>query len=280
MNFRNLNSIEERPSISDNTLDLIIENTIQTLSNCINSEFNKNSGSSEEDLFCAPSLINTDLTQKIQLARDLTDLLSNCKSKRDSFLTNQSVASLRNYRKSCILPNTQDLLQKIFDPTTESISLTSSQAEDILQFIQNNSLTSQTAKHRMPLSGYQRDLIMVSQKIEEMKKNLRTVQDRRDFLEISNRDMRENIRLLQKQEVALDKKLDDSLKEKEVIKERRNYLKDDLSQSREMLRGMFARHISEQLSKSKGNSEIFKDGMSQSLNIHMQTLSGGSENKA
>lgn len=121
---------------------------------------------------------------------------------------------------------------------------------------------------------------MVSQKIEEMKKNLRTVQDRRDFLEISNRDMRENIRLLQKQEVALDKKLDDSLKEKEVIKERRNYLKDDLSQSREMLRGMFARHISEQLSKSKGNSEIFKDGMSQSLNIHMQTLSGGSENKA
>ena len=279
MNFKNMTSIEERPSISDNTLDLIVENTIQTLSSCINAEFNKNSGSTEEDLFCAPSLINTDLLQKIQLARDLTDLLYNCKSKRDSILTNQSVASLRNYRKSCILPSTQDLIQKIFDPTSDSLSLTSSQAEDILQYIQNNSLSSQTVKHRMPLSGYQRDLIMVSQKIEEMKKNLRAVQDRRDFLEISNKEMRENIKLLQKQEIALDKKLDDSIKEKEVIKERRNYLKDDLSQSRIILKGMFAKHLSEQFNKSREASDISQSSKNQSANIHNLSLSYVSEDK-
>jgi hypothetical protein len=230
---------------ADENLELRVENIIQTLSNCINLEFNKNSGSNDEELFCAPSLIDCDLTQRLQLARDLSDLLANAKSKRDSALTNQSVASLRNYRKSCIIPDTYELIEKIFDPGCENLSLTPSQSEEILMFIQNNSTSSETSKFRVPLSGYQRDLIMISQKIEKIKKNLRSNQDKRDALDINNRELRENIKLLQKKESNLNQQLDDSIEEKALAKMRRNSLQEEIKQTKELLEVINAKERSQ-----------------------------------
>lgn len=230
----NLNSPLCQNFLDDN-LDVRIENIIQTLSSCINYEFNKNSGSNDEDLFCAPSLIDCDLLQRLQLARDLSDLLGSVKSKRDSILISESVASLRNYRKSCILSNTQELIEKIFDPSCETLSLTASQAEEILIYIQNNSSTSETSKLRVPVSANQRDLIVISQKIEKMKKNLRSNQDKRDCIEIENRELRESIKLLQKQAASLDKMLDDSVEEKALAKERRNSLKNEILNAQDMI---------------------------------------------
>ena len=85
------------------------------------------------------------------------------------------------------------------------------------------------------MSACQRDLIGISQKIEKMKKNLRGNQDKRDCIEIENRELRESIKLLQKQAGSLDKMLDDSVEEKALAKDRRNSLKNDILNAQDMI---------------------------------------------
>ena len=233
--IRKMSAVHEKNLCSDGTLEILLESVIQTLSNCINGEFNRSAGSKNEELFCAPSLIGFDLTSKMQLARDLADLLYNCKSQRESILTSQSIESLRNYRPSSSNFTNKDLLNSIMKPDNEGLYVNPVQAEEILTILQNNSATSETNRYRMPLASYQREFITVFQKIDEMQKTLRKKQDEHDFLDISNRKLRETINLLKKQEQNLEKQVEDSVVECYLYKEHKDNLSKQLDDSMESL---------------------------------------------
>ena len=233
--IRKMSSIDDNPCLSDNTLDILLENTIKTLSSIINTEFNKNSGSFEESLFCSPDIKDFDLLSKVQLARDLAELLSNCKSKRDTILSNQSIESLRNYRPSSIIFNNKDLLNAILHPGNEDIYLNPFEAEQLLNIINNFSATSETNKYRVPLASNQKEFILISQKIAEMKASMKNKQDEHDFLEISNKKLVDTTNLLIKQEEYLDKQLEDSMVEYFSYEEHKKTLTQELAEANESL---------------------------------------------
>ena len=133
--IRKMSSIDERPSLSDSTIEILIENTIQSISTCINNEFNNNSNTKDESLFCLPDMLGFDLLSKIQLARDLADLLYTSRSKRNSIMPNQSIDSLRNYRPSNLLTTPKDLLQSIINSDVDGLYVSSADAEFILNII-------------------------------------------------------------------------------------------------------------------------------------------------
>ncbi|OMJ65341.1 hypothetical protein SteCoe_38444 [Stentor coeruleus] len=254
--IRKLSSIDERPSLSDSTLEILIENIIQNLSNLINAEFNKNSGTKDENLFCVPDMLNETFLSKAQLARDLSELLYNCKSKRESILSNQPYESLRNYRPSNLALTTQDIFSCIFngsfdktktgtktkpsDSNTaqeiDSLYLNGTQAEELLSIIQEFSAVSESNKYRMPLSTSQKEFILISKKIDEILKTLRQKEDEHDYLDTTNKKLNETIALLKQQERNFDKQLEDSMAEYFLYEEHKKNLENELEEARNIMK--------------------------------------------
>jgi hypothetical protein len=264
LNIQRASFIDENPSLSDSTLEIIVENTIQILSICINNEFNHNSGTKSENLFYLPDMLGFDLTSKVQLTRDLSELLYNCKSKRTTMMPSQSIESLRNYR-----PNSanlsKDLLRTIMTTGHDGLFVSSSDAEQILNIISSFSATSDTNKYRVPLANTQKEFILLSQKIEQMKKTLRTKQDEHDFLEISNKKLADTIELLKKQENYLEKKLEDSMVEYFSYEEHKKTLIQELQETNLALTGLLKEKTSK-IETIANNPEIISDEENEEIN--------------
>ena len=228
--LRKLSSIDENLSPRDSTLEILLENTIQTLSTSINKEFNKSSGS-DEALFFLPDMLGFDFLAKVQLARDLSELLFNCKNKRDTILPSQSIESLRNYRPSSLNLTNKDLLSAILNQDQEGVYINANDAEEILKIISDFTNVSETNRHRKPLAANQKEFIMISQRLSKMKKSMRNKQDEIDFLGMSNAKLGDTMKLLQKQEEYLDKMLEDAVYEAYLAEERKGILAKELEEA-------------------------------------------------
>lgn len=253
-NLRTLSPIDETINISDRTLEILIENSIQALSSCINKEFNKSSGT-EEELFLLPDMLGFDFPAKIQLARDLSELLFNCKSKRESILPSQSLESLRNYRPSQLSLTNKDLLKSILTQDSEGIYVSANDAEELLQLIRHFTDISESNQFRGPLASRQRETILISQKLNKMKKIIRGKQDEIDFLEMSNTQLSDTIRLLNRNEEYLDKMLEDSVYETYSAEERIKILSKELEEASDSLEDLMKNSKNEKIGEENTKTE-------------------------
>lgn len=97
------------PEVSqENYVSDFLERMIQNLSSSINEEFNKNAHTTDETLFCLPDLDVYNFHEKAQLARDLADLLFQCKTNRESIRSRQSLENIRGMRVSQSAPVARD----------------------------------------------------------------------------------------------------------------------------------------------------------------------------
>mmetsp|Transcript_10568 Transcript_10568/g.10580 ORF Transcript_10568/g.10580 Transcript_10568/m.10580 type:complete len:129 (+) Transcript_10568:1-387(+) len=89
---------------NEQQLSDLLEKMTQNLSSAINEEFNKNAQTTDETLFCLPDLNSFNFHEKAQLARDLADLLFQCKTNRESIRSRQSLENIRGMRVSQSTP--------------------------------------------------------------------------------------------------------------------------------------------------------------------------------
>ena len=115
---------------TEDALDVLLVKIIENLSKAINFEFNK--GSDTAELFSMPVLDNLDYLEKSQLARDLSELLFNCRHFRDSINFRDSIESLRHF-KGVLACEDRDLVEKL--KLCKDIHLDTREAGDLLRLI-------------------------------------------------------------------------------------------------------------------------------------------------
>lgn len=86
-----------RSTIDDSELNKSIDNLVKILADYINEDFNNKAGTKDVQLFVLPDFTRS-LLEKSQLARDLTDLLTQCRTSRDSAIPRESFNSAQATR--------------------------------------------------------------------------------------------------------------------------------------------------------------------------------------
>ncbi|CAG9322431.1 unnamed protein product [Blepharisma stoltei] len=229
---------EIRSTIDDSELSKNIDKLIKTISDYINEDFNTKAGTKDEPLFCLPDFSRS-ILEKSQLARDLTDLLIQCRNNRDSAIPRESFYSAQEKRVSKNVSQSRswkELLSALFDPQAEGIYLSSSEIAVLLSTILHYCATSGTQDIKDVLYRKQIEYINTAQKISKVKTLLRKGEDEREFLFESNAKLAETIKTLKKQEALLERQVEDSMVENYSNEEHFNQLSQELKEAKDTLK--------------------------------------------
>ena len=209
--------------------------TISTLSATINEEFNKEAGTKGESLFCLPEeTCDYSLLEKAQMARDLADLLYQCKTNQD---TRSSLQSIRSFRSS-ISRSWSELVPALFGERPEGLFLGPSEVQEVISLILNFAASSDTHLAKSELLSSQAKYIQLSRKLSKLLETQRKRQDELEQLSNANKKLNDSLGLLKKQEQVLEKQLEDAMVENYVNSEKHASLKVQLQEARETLRNL------------------------------------------
>ena len=200
------------------------------MSKSISLEFGRGT---EENLFFMPKLTHLDLTQKTDLARDLSELLFNCRNKQDSLDLRSSLESIKNFQE---LVSEQDLIQKI--QNGEELQITKQDSETLIKLIFLQCNDSESWVFKADLFEIQDQYIHISR---ELKKSLSVLQkaktDLKDSQEAS-RSLDTQHSFLHHKGKVLEKQIEDYLIEEFIIDEQTSQLSQELIEAETMLKAL------------------------------------------
>ena len=216
--------------INEEIFDLVLGKLIENLSKSISLEFGRGT---DEKLFFMPKLTHLDLTQKTDLARDLSELLFNRRNMRDSLDLRSSLESIKNFQE---LEKQQDLIQKI--QKGEELQITKREAETLIKLIFLQCNDSESWVFKADLCEIQDQYIHISRQLKKSLSDLHKVKT--DLVEVqeASKCLDTQHSFLHSKGKILEKQIEDYLIEEFIIDEQTSQLTQELLEAETMLKAL------------------------------------------
>lgn len=213
---------------SEDFCDFGLCKVIENLSKSINTEFNKGL---YDNLFIMPELDNLSILEKSQLARDLSELLHNYRTMRESLNFRESLESLRNFKD--LKNQNEDILEEIFKG--KEVLIDKNHSEEIMKLLFLTCNESESWKYREDLTNAQDSYIFLSQQVKKLVKNKILKKEQINDIRIQKEILGKEIDMFRDKEVALEKNLEDVMIDQFILEEQTNQLIMELNEAKSML---------------------------------------------
>jgi hypothetical protein len=217
---------------SEEIFDALLGKLIENLSKSISLEFSN--GNQDEFLFYMPKLTHLDLTQKTEMARDLSQLLFNTRTNRNSMDLRSSLESIKNFQD--IENSQEDLLQKLFEKS--EIQLTKNDAQNLVRLIFLQCNDSESWVFKADLNEIQDQYVFISKELKKISNKMKKVREKMQE-EIDTQDvLQKEFELLQGQGKMMEKQIEEYLIEEFIIDEQTQQLKLEIEEAKNIMKDL------------------------------------------